>query len=371
MQEPNLVRRIHDTPPQFVLAIAGGGSKAVDALLSVPGASRSVREVVIPYHERAMTAFLGYRPEQFCGEETARRMAMCAFFRAREFGTDVPLAGIGCTAGLATDRPRRGSHRVHVAIQTIDRTAVRSLVLEKGRRDRKEEEEVAARLILNAVAEAVGLSQRVPLSLFDDEQVVADTADAPGPWQKLLLGKADVVPYGTGQTDRPKALLCGSFNPLHEGHRKMARTASEILGVPVHFELTVQNADKPSLDFLDLKHRLAGFEPQDKIWLTRADIFARKADLFPGVTFVVGADTINRIGKTRFYDGSDEKLNWAIRRFQETGCRFLVFGRQGAHGFETVRTLQIPPALCVLCQEVPESLFRLDVSSTELRHALN
>jgi nicotinamide mononucleotide (NMN) deamidase PncC len=371
MQEPNLVRKIHDTPHQLVLAITGGGCKAVDALLSVPGASRTVREVIVPYHERAMMAFLGHRPEHFCGEETARRMAMRAFFRSREFGTEVPLAGIGCTAGLATDRPRRGSHRVHVAVQTVDRTAVRSLVLEKNRRSRDEEEEIAARLILNAIAEAMGLSHRVPLPLFDNEQIVADTADAPEPWQELLLGKTNAIAHGTEETDRPKAILCGSFNPMHDGHRRMAQTASEILGFPVHFEMTIQNADKPPLDYLDLKHRLAGFEPEDKIWLTRADIFARKADLFPGVIFVVGADTISRIGKTRFYGGSDEKLTWAIKRFQETGCRFLVFGRQGVDGFETVRTLEIPPALCVLCHEVPESQFRLDVSSSELRQGVN
>ena len=149
----------------------------------------------------------------------------------------------------------------------------------------------------------------------------------------------------------------------------MAEAAADLLNVPVHFELTIKNADKPPLDYLDLKHRLDGFSDDDKIWLTRADIFARKADLFPGVVFVVGADTISRIGKTRFYEGSDEKLFQAIRRFQETGCRFLVFGREGENGFETVRNLSIPPALCVLCQEVPESVFRLDISSTELRKA--
>ena len=97
---------------------------------------------------------------------------MAAFFRAREYGTDVPVVGIGCTAGLATDRPRRGSHRIHLAVQTIERTAVRSITLEKNLRNRDDEEEVAARLILNGIAEAAGLAERVPLPLFDNEKVV-------------------------------------------------------------------------------------------------------------------------------------------------------------------------------------------------------
>ena len=138
---------------------------------------------------------------------------MRAFFRARELGTDVPLVGIGCTAGLATDRPRRGSHRVHVGIQTVDRTAVRSLVLEKGRRNREEEEEIAKWLVLNAVAEAAGLSARVPLPLFENEQVVSDTADAPEAWKKLLLGDVDVVTHGTDVTGRPESTALRIVQP--------------------------------------------------------------------------------------------------------------------------------------------------------------
>lgn len=373
MQEPELVERIHGTAHQFVLALAGGGGKVVDSLLSVPGASRTVREVIIPYHEGAMARFLGYRPSQFCGEETARRMAMAAFLRAREYGTDTPLGGIGCTAGLITDRPRRGSHRIHVALQTLDRTSVKSLELVKNARNRKEEEEVALRLLLNVLAEAAGLAERVPLSLFDTERVEGEGADAPETWQQLVVGEKEFIgvggdSMGGDETERPRALLCGSFNPFHAGHRRMAEIASETLGFPVHFELTIKNADKPPLDYLDLKSRLEAFEPDDRVWLTRADIFARKAELFPRVVFVVGADTISRIGKTRFYDNSEEKLHWAIRRFRETGCRFLVFGRRTENGFETLRDLAIPPSLCALCQEVSESRFRFDISSTELRN---
>ncbi len=314
-----------------------------------------------------MARFLGYRPSHFCGEDIARQMAITAFMRSREYGTDVPLGGIGCTAGLATNRPRRGSHRIHVAIQTLERTSVKSIELVKNARNRDEEEDVALRLILNVVAESAGLAERVPLPLFDEEHVVCGTAEAPEPWRRLLVGQTECVPAEKAGTERPRALLCGSFNPLHAGHRRMAAIATETLGIPVHFELTIQNADKPPLDYLDLKQRLSAFAPDDQVWLTRADIFARKAELFPRVVFVVGADTMIRIGALRFYNNSEEQLQRAIRRFRENGCRFLVFGRRVGDHFESLRNLPIPPALSALCQEVPESRFRYDISSTYLR----
>jgi hypothetical protein len=44
-----------------------------------------------------------------------------------------------------------------------------------------------------------------------------------------------------------------------------------------------------------------------------------------------------------------------------------VFGRVVNGGFLSVNDLNLPPALRELCDEVPESMFRADVSSTELR----
>ena len=136
-----LVRQIHASPTQVVLAISGGGRGAISALTGVPGASRTVIEAVVPYSTEALAEWLGGRPDQCCAAETARRMAMAGLLRACRLGQPpTPLAGVACTASLATDRPKRGSHRAHVAIQTTSFTATRSLVLEKGLRDRPKEE---------------------------------------------------------------------------------------------------------------------------------------------------------------------------------------------------------------------------------------
>ena len=82
--------------------------------------------------------------------------------RALRFGAaERRAAGVSCTASLATDRPKRGPHRVHVALQTMARTRHCWLVLDKYVRNRRDEESIVARLLLNAVAEALGVEEQL------------------------------------------------------------------------------------------------------------------------------------------------------------------------------------------------------------------
>ncbi|HVW37387.1 MAG TPA: hypothetical protein VHB99_08775, partial [Pirellulales bacterium] len=141
------IRAIHAAPLELVLAVTGGGSRAISALLEVPGASRTVLEAVVPYSAAALSDWLGARPDHFCDDRTARAMAMAAYQRAIRLAKSSepkspssPLAGVACTASLASDRPKRGAHRLHAALQTESLTVVQSLELTKGARSRLEEE---------------------------------------------------------------------------------------------------------------------------------------------------------------------------------------------------------------------------------------
>ena len=202
-----LVQQIHDSPTRIVLAAAGGGSRAIADLLEVPGGSRTLLEAVVPYSAPAMVNWLGSLPDESCSAATARSMAMVAFLRARCYEEPGAMpAGVACTASLATDRPKRGPHRVHVALQTAAMTAAWHLELQKDRRTRAEEERLTGRLLLNVVAEACNVSQALNLDLLEGEQVEESRTQAPPAWQDLLLGKVESVriqnfplPLGEGQ----------------------------------------------------------------------------------------------------------------------------------------------------------------------------
>ena len=277
----SLVEQIHRENTRVVLATSGGGSRAIAELLQVPGASRTVLEAVTPYCETAMIDWLGGRPDHFCTPQVARSMALVAFNRARKLDpSEVPLAGVACTAGLASDRPKRGPHRAHVALQTASRTATWSIELQKERRRRIQEERLVSRMVLNAVADGCGIDARLDLPLLPGEQVEYSQTIAPAAWQDLLLGRTEAVCHGGGE--RLAAIFPGAFNPLHAGHRRMMELAQAILGVPVALELSVLNADKPPLDYAEIERRLRQFPAEQPVWLTRAATFEEKSRLFPG-----------------------------------------------------------------------------------------
>ena len=147
----------------------------------------------------------------------------------------------------------------------------------------------------------------------------------------------------------------------------MIRLAGEIIGRPVELELPILNADKPPLDYHELRRRLDQFDPAQVVWLTRSATFVEKSRLFPGTTFVVGADTLARIAEPRFYGGQPTARDTALAEFARRGCRFLVFGRDTGAGFHGRADLDLPDRLISLCRDVPASQFRADISSTELR----
>ncbi len=372
-----LVNSIHFSGRQTVISLTGGGSQAIGKLLSVPGGSRSLIEAVVPYSMAALTEHLGGEPEQACSEATARAMAMAAWMRAKKLvAAPRSVVGVGCTASLVSDSPKRGEHRIHVGVQTATETTSFSLTLVKGKRTRQQEERLAAKLLLMALGEACGADTNACRAALESnrlrgEQIQRRRQDAPLEWTELLLGERKFVewPPEVGK-ELPKVLFPGAFNPLHLGHRLMAEVAAEIAEEKVVYELSFTNVDKPPLDFLEIADRLAGIEKQDPgrgVLLTAAPTFSEKAKLFPGTLFVVGADTLQRIADPHYYGDDDERRDLAIHQIGVADCQFLVFGRKLGGRFCLLGDMQLPPGLLRLCHEVPESAFHEDISSTAVR----
>jgi nicotinamide mononucleotide (NMN) deamidase PncC len=357
----SLIELIHTSGRPFVIAVTGGGSGAISSLLEVPGASASVLEAIVPYAATSLADWLGGMPDHYCSERTARAMAMAAFERACLLSNADArtLLGIGATASLASNRQKRGAHRIHIAWQSADMSVVSSYLFPRES-TRVEEEPLATELILAAVAEGCAIERTAAMAANDRRE-----QRAPAEWTDLLLGQRQSVSIHSAKLN---VLFPGAFNPLHRGHQRMADVAAERLGEPVTFELSIANVAKPTLDFIEIAERLSQFQNQP-VLLTRAATFLEKASIAPGCVFVVGVDTLERIGDDRFYAAMPALRDDAIGVIATAGCRFLVFGRAMGSRFYGMSDFDIPPALRALCDEVPESDFREDVSSTELRGA--
>ena len=58
----HLVERIHASPHRAVIAVTGAGGQALAWILSLPGASMTVLEAIVPYGRISMRDFLGHEP---------------------------------------------------------------------------------------------------------------------------------------------------------------------------------------------------------------------------------------------------------------------------------------------------------------------
>ncbi len=371
------ITAIHASAMQIVLAMTGGGATAIGRLLEVPGGSRTVLEAVVPYSLASLQQWVGADVEQACSEGTARDMAMAAWMRSRELKPEADpakLVGVGVTASLASDRPKRGDHRVHVAIQTASSTSCDSLVLQKDSRVRGAEEQLVADLVLSLLGRTVahesspGWLESLPL--LEGEAIESKHQRAEPIWTELLLGQREHL----GMTEKPGGVFAGSFDPPHAGHARMIEFARDRLGSAVYYELSMTNVDKAPLDFIEIDHRMSAIRGLDKdaqILLTNAPTFRKKAELFAGSTFLVGADTMARIGDPKYYERYNSEgvsgLEAAIKQIADHGCRFLVFGREIEGKFTTLRDLKIPESLQEISDAVQATDFREDISSTEIR----
>ena len=347
-------KRLHSSNWMGVFYMTGGGSGLLSELLQQPGASRTVLEATVPYSDKALADLIRRTPEQACCDSTARSLAMAAFERAKALNQTSNF-GLGCTASLATDRKKKDVHRAHWAIQTA--SASYSFSADYAN-DRKEEEQLLVEdLWVTLESSLLKIEQKLT------DRISSKHATADDTWMRLL----HKPPHKQVTSPHDGMLLLpGSFNPIHQGHIAMLKSAEDFSGLHGAFEISIRNADKPSLDYLTLNERLEGITSHP-VWITNTPTFEEKAQLFPKTVFALGADTVKRIAELRFYNHNPLLMEKAFEQLTAQNIKFLVFGRVIGDKYEALGDLNLPSELVSICKEIPEELFRMDLSSTALR----
>lgn len=374
-QWQELISRVHASGRKAGLAITGGGSGAIGELLRIPGGSKLLVEAQVPYDENALAAFLGFAPGQACSADTAIAMARSGRVRAHKLVPAADLAvGLGATAALASDRPRKGEHRFHIAYADATAVGCCTCTLAKGRRDRAGEEDLVSRAILLWLARGCGVAAPSPAALLDPDEEFSETflgaADAVDHLVAGTVQRVTVQPDGQLALSAPPpvVLMPGSFNPVHEGHVTLARVAEDLRQQPAAFEISVTNVDKPPLASDTIRQRVMQFAWKSTVELTRAPTFLEKARIFPKTTFVIGADTAERLVAPRYYGHDEDRMHSALEEIGAAGGSFLVAVRLDAAGrLLTMSDIPVPSRYCDLFTQIPEQQFRLDTSSSAIR----
>mmetsp|Transcript_58767 Transcript_58767/g.143753 ORF Transcript_58767/g.143753 Transcript_58767/m.143753 type:complete len:639 (+) Transcript_58767:56-1972(+) len=275
--------------------------------------------------------------------------------------------------------------------------------------------EDAARKVVEDDEDAVVL-----LPVYDSPTGDGDTSIAPS---KPVSFRALSVPVIPNQS----LVFPGSFNPPHKGHIALANASIRTLerlrpyvhrrhnDKPVFFELSLMNADKPSLDPTTVADRVQKFlqlsdetdnskdgEQMPQQWgiiLTRAPLFAQKltslqdcildrtgadddaeaASSTPNVNFVIGTDTLVRILNPKYYNNDRDNMISSLLSMK--GVHYIVGGRLEQNKDSTEEDWQpvfvsgedelvgLPEDLAAMFTVMKESEFRVDISSSEIRAA--
>ena len=370
-----VIDAIHASRRQVVIEFAGAGAQALAWLHARAGSSRTVLEASDRYAAASLAQALGTTPGRHVSPEVARSLASTALARAYALaGAQEGLAGIGWTAAIATGRRRRGDHRCHLALCDASGVSSLDLHLEKGARTREEEERLVALLAVQALADGVpgGGSPDLPLRAGDRLEhrheastLLARVAGGDFDWLRRSPDGAETP----GRRLSGAVLLSGSFNPLHDAHRRLAGVAAGLLGRDPMFELGLINADKAPIAEEEAGRRAAQFTGYAPVLLTAEPRFADKVAWVRESVFVIGADTLARLVDPGFYARDPGGMPDAFARIRESGCRFLVAARldPSSGRVRTLADCAVPRGFERLFEAIPESDFRMDLSSTELR----
>lgn len=368
----NTVERILESKKQLACVFTGGGSTLLNWLFNHVGASRFLVEAQVPYASRALEKFLCKPGPHPVATNTARDMAFAAFARATELGDkDLPAIGFALTAALTTTRPRKGIDRACVALAFNNSCRISSINLNAKKVDRSEQETIVTYFALSHLATVCGIE--FDPQLPDWVEVTYKEIDLSDPLKAFFQGKIDVLEMGidgkfsTKIRDCPRVFLSGSFNPLHEGHVRLAKTVEKLSGREANLEISIQNVDKPDIALSELEKRLDNLRGYFPVILTRCPRFFDKARLFVDPHFVVGYDTAERLVDGRYYEDGLMGMQSSLKQLYDDKTVIWVAGRLVNDHYRTLSDISFPKGLDGLFRCITQEQFRLDVSSTQLR----
>ena len=76
------IKAIHSSHVQAAIAVTGGGAQALSWLMEIPGASKTILNIDVPYSAEALENYLGWRPNKAVSGKVAKYMAHRAFQNA-------------------------------------------------------------------------------------------------------------------------------------------------------------------------------------------------------------------------------------------------------------------------------------------------
>ncbi|MCR4312165.1 MAG: hypothetical protein NUV56_02675 [Candidatus Uhrbacteria bacterium] len=383
------VLKLHNSPYMVAIEATGGGLGLQGILWDVAGASRTLITAGAPYSRATNRELVGRTLDRSVSLGTARGMAARAYDRgvrlAREDELDVPIIGLGMSCAVVTDHDRNGREWAIASIRKSDGIFSAIAIFDKtAKLTRREQGHYSDLLGLNMILWAAGLPQ---LPIFDAHDIVRIEGSRA---RKDLWGHKPLVPTAHNADQLPTdgsifwpdgsvtltdglspdkhILFPVSANPLHSGHENMARKVEDMTGKQVVMHVTGSHPIKPTLTPTEMWGRIDHVMGKWPVLTTWNDPrYVNKAERFPGMSFILGADALELLLEPRFSGQSVGGVVGMFNGFAELGTHFFIAARLDREKRRLVELQDI-----ALPEGVAESMFTAipglwDVSSSQIR----
>lgn len=277
----------------------GAGAKIQQRLWMTPGTSSFLVGCAFPYATDDTDEFLGFKPEKYCSREEAIQLAMEAYVRAARHAQAQALmvsrpVGLAVTASVASilGPAHRGEHRVHVAVMTEEGCTHFKVALTKGAG-------ITMRSLDNHETEVTALSfleATLTGKCLDDEKVSEAELREIFFKHPFFSERGFRASKATGSS----SFYPGTFNPLHDGHREIAKNGSFEDSI---YTICFDSVHKPALTVGEALKRAAQFRLERISGRTASVLFTQGDPFFidkfkaaeSGSVFVMGVDTFERM----------------------------------------------------------------------------
>lgn len=387
------VERLRGTSHMINLITTGAAGDLIPTLWGPPGASDNMLTGTFSYAKESTDDLVGGKADGYANTRTARLLATEAYFRGAELAArrgrlETDVVGVAMSAAVTTGRVLKGDDRVHIALRTSRRLWHADVVLDKphdhaaeATARRLEEGSIADLLTLNATLAVLGLPQvDLPQEGMESEQflpggnlgwLMPQEIELPrhyvrDPFDKVLWPDGTVTGLDALSAEK-HVLFPASINPLTYAHDHMARAIRKPTGRTAVFQLSLAHPNKVVTPE-ELVARAAQLMFRHPVVLLREHgLYVEKAELFPGMPMMIGADAVMEMMEERHYGGY-LGLVAALKRMAQLGTEFHVNGRLCPQDgiYRECDDLKIPMRYGGMFHPFTE---RLDVSSSARRAA--
>jgi|GEM_PF-4597409 len=294
----------------------GSGSDFINKILLIPGASKFLNFVHIPYGYEAIRELNPFMDYKYCSFKASNYYCSFGYLENQKtlFKNSIKNnISIGVSSSIKSNYIKKGAFQSYISIKFNNKLYNKKILFSK-KLTRKKMDKICSKNIFIFLTKIIKKEAK-PKKALEINKSQNSFYDLN--FNLSHLNKLDKEKY---------ILFPGSFNPLHFGHFEIIKFIEKYFKKEVILEISNTNVDKETVDqdlMLKRINSLLGFK---KLLIsTDCKLLFEKAQRYE-LDIVIGADTLKRLFMLKYYNNKND-LQKGLDNCKKLGLKFIVFDR--------------------------------------------